>query len=78
MWELIRAVHLLAMAFFVGGQLLLAAAVVPVERSTPDPQRMRAMARRFGRGTSPLSRCYWPPALRWRPSFISGVRACCT
>ena len=51
MWELIRALHLLAMAFFVGGQLLLAAAVVPVERSAPDPQRMRAMARRFGWGT---------------------------
>jgi putative copper export protein len=50
-WELIRAVHLVAMAFFVGGQLLLAVAVVPVERSAPDPQRMRAVARRFGWGT---------------------------
>lgn len=51
MWELIRTVHLLAMAFFVGGQLLLAAAVVPVERANSDPQRMRAIARRFGWGT---------------------------
>jgi uncharacterized membrane protein len=51
MWELIRTAHLLAMGFFVGGQLLLAVAVVPVERGAPDPQRMRAMARRFGRGT---------------------------
>ena len=50
-WVILRAVHLLAMAFFVGGQLLLAAAVVPVERSSPDRERMRRMARRFGWGT---------------------------
>ena len=50
-WVLIRALHLLAMAFFVGGQLLLAVAVVPVERARPDRERMRAVARRFGWGT---------------------------
>ena len=50
-WALVRVVHLLAMAFFVGGQLLLAAAVVPVERGSPDPERTRAIARRFGWGT---------------------------
>jgi len=50
-WALVRVVHLLAMAFFVGGQLLLAAAVVPVERGSPDPERIRAIARRFGWGT---------------------------
>ena len=50
-WVLVRALHLLAMAFFVGGQLLLAAAVVPVERRSPDPERIRAIARRFGWGT---------------------------
>ena len=48
---LIRALHLLAMAFFVGGQLLLAVAVVPVEQRAPERERMRAMARRFGYGT---------------------------
>jgi uncharacterized membrane protein len=51
LWLLVRVVHLLAMAFFVGGQLLLAAAVVPVERSAPDRERLRAIARRFGWGT---------------------------
>ena len=39
------------MAFFVGGQLLLAAAVVPVERRNPDRERLRAIARRFGAGS---------------------------
>ena len=46
-----RWLHLLAMAFFVGGQLFLVAAVVPVERSAPDRERLRAIARRFGYGT---------------------------
>ena len=44
----VRYLHELAMAFFVGGQLVLVAAVVPVARGTDE---MRAMARRFGYGT---------------------------
>jgi uncharacterized membrane protein len=40
------------MAFFVGGQLVLAAVLVPVERAAPDPERMRAAARRFGVGSA--------------------------
>jgi uncharacterized membrane protein len=51
-WEIVLYVHLLAMAFFVGGQLVLAAAIVPVERRSPDPERMRAVARRFGIGSA--------------------------
>lgn len=47
----VRWLHVLAMAFFVGGQMFLAAAVVPVERSAPDRERLRAIARRFGYGT---------------------------
>jgi uncharacterized membrane protein len=50
-WALMRALHLLAMAFFVGGQLVLVAAVVPAERDAPDRERLRAVARRFGYGT---------------------------
>ena len=47
-WTLIRFLHLLAMALFVGGQLVLAAAVVPVMRGAGDDTAMRAMGRRFG------------------------------
>ena len=50
-WLLVRWLHVLAMAFFVGGQLFLAAAVVPVERRAPDRERLRAIARRFGWGS---------------------------
>ena len=49
--DVLRALHLLAMAFFVGGQLVLVAAVVPAERDAPDRERLRAIARRFGHGT---------------------------
>lgn len=51
MWDAILVLHLVAMAFFVGGQLMLAAVVVPVERGNPDRTRLRAIARRFGEGT---------------------------
>ena len=51
LWLAVRWVHVLAMAFFVGGQLFLAVAVVPVERRSADRQRLRAIARRFGFGT---------------------------
>ncbi len=50
-WLAIRFLHVVAMAFFLGGQLLLAAAVVPVERRHPDRERLRAIARRFGVGS---------------------------
>jgi uncharacterized membrane protein len=53
MWEAVRWLHLLAMAFFVGGQLVLAAAVVPAFRGAEgrDREPLRAIARRFGQGT---------------------------
>jgi uncharacterized membrane protein len=50
-WLAVRWLHVIAMAFFVGGQLVLAVAVVPVERRAPDRERLRAVARRFGYGT---------------------------
>src|SRR5690242_15029134 len=53
MWETVRWLHLLAMAFFVGGQIMLAAAVVPAFRGAEgrDREPLRAIARRFGQGT---------------------------
>ena len=50
-WLAVRYLHVVAMAFFLGGQLLLAVAVVPVERRHPDRERLRATARRFGYGS---------------------------
>jgi uncharacterized membrane protein len=51
LWNGILWLHLLGMAFFVGGQLMLAAIVVPVLRRLDDREPLRAAARRFGIGT---------------------------
>jgi uncharacterized membrane protein len=51
MWDAIRWLHLVAMAFFVGGQLFLVVAVVPELRDEADRPQLRAIARRFGYGT---------------------------
>ena len=50
-WELIRFLHLLGVAFFVGGQLMLAIVVTPALRGVEDPELMRGAARRFGIGS---------------------------
>jgi putative copper export protein len=50
-WLTVHYLHLIAMAFFVGGQLVFLAAVVPVERRYPEAERMKAIARRFGYGS---------------------------
>ena len=46
-WLAVRWLHVLAMALFVGGQLVLAVAIVPVLRGS-DRDALRAIARRFG------------------------------
>ncbi|HEU4706674.1 MAG TPA: DUF4149 domain-containing protein [Solirubrobacterales bacterium] len=53
-WQAVLYLHLLAMAFFVGGQLVFGIAVVPVLRgdeADPARERMRGIARRFGYGS---------------------------
>ena len=55
-WDIVLWIHLLAMAFFVGGQLFLGAAVVPVFRAqggidSPAHAWMQPIARRFGWGS---------------------------
>lgn len=50
-WELVRAFHLLGVAFFVGGQLMLVAVVTPALRGQ-DPALMRTAAMRFGIGSA--------------------------
>lgn len=50
-WRLVLYLHLLSMAFFVGGQLVFGLAVVPLMRGERDRERLRAVARRFGYGS---------------------------
>lgn len=45
LWGVMRVIHLLSMAFFVGGQLILATVLVPVLRGKDE---MKVVARRFG------------------------------
>src|SRR4029079_1996544 len=50
-WTLIRFLHIVALAFFVGGQLVLVVAIVPAVRRAGDDELMLAVARRFGLGS---------------------------
>jgi len=49
-WTVVRFLHILAIVFFVGGQLMLVAAVAPALRREGEHESMRSIARRFGLG----------------------------
>ena len=73
-WDLVLFFHLVAMAFFVGGQLLVAISV-PVLRNSPDASRSRPPLRRR------LARWHWwsspPPAPRSPRTSTSGEARPC-
>ncbi|MCB0871568.1 MAG: hypothetical protein KDB52_12105 [Solirubrobacterales bacterium] len=51
-WTFLVFLHVVAMAFFLGGQIMLAFTVVPVMREEPaQPERIREIAQRFGIGS---------------------------
>jgi uncharacterized membrane protein len=50
MWTVIRFLHIVALVFFVGGQLMLVVAVTPAVRAHEDA--MRRVAMRFGIGSA--------------------------
>jgi putative copper export protein len=84
LWRALLYLHLLAMAFFVGGMLVFGAAVVPVLRLDPDRERLRAVARRFGYGSvlalgvlvltgvamASHYHLYGSPTLRWKLGLL--------
>jgi uncharacterized membrane protein len=50
-WTVVRFLHIVGIAFFVGGQLMIIAAIGPAIRKRGDEETMRVIARRFGIGS---------------------------
>jgi uncharacterized membrane protein len=51
-WTVVRFLHIVALVFFVGGQLMLAVAVAPAVRRHGTDEAMRDVAKRFGIGSA--------------------------
>jgi uncharacterized membrane protein len=51
LWTVVRFLHVVGVLFFVGGQLMLVAAVAPALRRHGTDAAMRDVARRFGVGS---------------------------
>ena len=51
-WTILVFLHVVAMAFFLGGQIMLASTIVPVMRAEPaQPEKIKEIAQRFGIGS---------------------------
>ncbi len=51
-WTFLIFLHVVAMAFFLGGQIMLASTIVPVMRAEPaQPEKIKEIAQRFGIGS---------------------------
>lgn len=50
-WKVLIFLHLTAMAYFFGGQIMMAANVVPIMLKQGDRESIRQVARQFGYGT---------------------------
>ena len=50
-WTVVRFLHIVGIVFFVGGQLMLVAAVAPALRTRGQEETMRLVTRRFGLGS---------------------------
>lgn len=50
-WTFLVFLHVVAMAFFLGGQIMLAFNVVPALRSSASPELIKGVAQRFGIGS---------------------------
>ena len=51
-WQIVLYLHLLAMAFFVGGQIFLGVVVVPAHHRRPEAVEIGPIARGFGIGSA--------------------------
>ena len=71
-WTLIRFLHLVALAFFVGGQLMLVVAVAPAVRRDGDDARCARSRGASGSAAWSRSSCSSPPARRWPRTSAAG------
>ena len=51
-WQIVLYLHVLGMAFFVGGQIFLGVVVVPAHLRRPDAIELGPIARGFGIGSA--------------------------
>jgi hypothetical protein len=65
-WRIVLYLHLLAMAFFIGGQLVFGIAVVPLLRGDEDRETLRAVGGGSATDRSARRSSSSSPAGGWR------------